>query len=117
MPSPVEALPWGSTSMISTALPQAASAVARLMAVVVLPTPPFWLAMASTRARLRAGAAPGTVRPDGAGPEMVVPELLEPGAALGLGSSFTMDMLQAENVARRVRRAGLAPDLHIPPLP
>ena len=49
MPSPVEALPCGSRSMISTRSPIAASAVPRLIAVVVLPTPPFWLAMASTR--------------------------------------------------------------------
>src|SRR5712671_977983 len=50
MPSPVEALPCGSRSMMSTRSPMAASAVPRLMAVVVLPTPPFWLAMARTRA-------------------------------------------------------------------
>src|SRR5690606_23023496 len=35
--------------MISTFLPTAARAVARLMAVVVFPTPPFWLARAITR--------------------------------------------------------------------
>src|SRR5579871_3756042 len=49
MPRPVEALPCGSRSMINTCSPMAASAVPRLMAVVVLPTPPFWLATASTR--------------------------------------------------------------------
>src|SRR5262249_15093661 len=49
MPNPVDALPCGSRSMISTCSPIAASAVPRLMAVVVLPTPPFWLARASTR--------------------------------------------------------------------
>src|SRR5215475_3184115 len=49
MPRPVEALPCGSRSMISTCSPIAASAVPRLIAVVVLPTPPFWLAIASTR--------------------------------------------------------------------
>src|SRR5712691_13300654 len=49
MPSPVEALPCGSRSMMSTRSPIAASAVPRLIAVVVLPTPPFWLA----RARMR----------------------------------------------------------------
>src|SRR5437870_7556883 len=49
MPSPVEALPCGSRSMISTCSPMAASAVPRLIAVVVLPTPPFWLAIAITR--------------------------------------------------------------------
>src|ERR1700716_3165105 len=50
MPSPVEALPCGSRSMMSTRSPMAASAVPRLIAVVVLPTPPFWLAIARTRA-------------------------------------------------------------------
>src|SRR5262249_19044220 len=48
MPRPVEALPWGSRSISRTCSPTAASAVARLIAVVVLPTPPFWLAMAKT---------------------------------------------------------------------
>ena len=43
--------------MISTRSPMAASAVPRLIAVVVLPTPPFWLAMASTR-----GGLAGSVR-------------------------------------------------------
>src|SRR6187401_1953353 len=49
MPRPVEALPWGSRSTISTRSPIAASAVPRLIAVVVLPTPPFWLASARMR--------------------------------------------------------------------
>src|SRR5580698_2956323 len=49
MPRPVEALPWGSRSISSTRSPTAASAVPRLMAVVVLPTPPFWLETESTR--------------------------------------------------------------------
>src|SRR3954466_10049152 len=40
-------LAWGSRSMSSVRLPRSASAAARLMAVVVLPTPPFWLAMAT----------------------------------------------------------------------
>src|ERR1700690_1624157 len=48
-PSPVDALPCASRSIRSTCSPQAASAVARLMAVVVLPTPPFWLAIARMR--------------------------------------------------------------------
>src|SRR4051812_46134987 len=51
-PSPVEALPCGSMSTISTLSPTAASAVPRLIAVVVLPTPPFWLATTRTRGRL-----------------------------------------------------------------
>src|SRR5204863_10018615 len=50
-PSPVLALPCGSRSMTRTLCPAAASAVARLTAVVVLPTPPFWLATAMILAR------------------------------------------------------------------
>src|SRR5450631_690763 len=61
MPSPVEALPCGSRSTISTCSPMAASAVPRLIAVVVLPTPPFWLATASTRGGLGATAKPSGV--------------------------------------------------------
>src|SRR5690606_36140280 len=49
MPSPVLALPCGSRSPIRTRSPIAASAVARLMAVVVFPTPPFWLATVMIR--------------------------------------------------------------------
>src|SRR5262245_4087971 len=49
MPRPVLALPCGSRSTTRTRRPQAASAVARLIVVVVLPTPPFWLASARMR--------------------------------------------------------------------
>src|SRR5690554_7119372 len=42
------ALPWGSRSMSSTLRLVAASEAARFTVVVVLPTPPFWLAIAST---------------------------------------------------------------------
>src|SRR3954447_22750314 len=65
MPSPVEALPCGSRSTISTFSPMAASAVPRLMAVVVLPTPPFWLARARTRGLTAVSvmrAAPGEAK-------------------------------------------------------
>src|SRR5262245_13977535 len=51
-PTPVEALPCGSMSRMRTFSPMAASAVPRLIAVVVLPTPPFWLATAKTRSGL-----------------------------------------------------------------
>src|SRR6516225_12319130 len=77
MPRPVEALPCGSRSKIKTFSPTAASAVPRLMAVVVLPTPPFWLAMARTRSpkapdgvpmrRLSPGSVAKLVRPLGFG--------------------------------------------------
>src|SRR3546814_18323341 len=49
MPIPVLAFPCGSRSTIKTCSPIAASAVARLMAVVVLPTPPFWFAIVIMR--------------------------------------------------------------------
>ena len=48
-PKPVVAFPCGSESMTSTRRSFAASDAAKLMAVVVLPTPPFWLAIANTR--------------------------------------------------------------------
>src|SRR4051812_10714 len=60
-PRPVEAFPCGSESISSTRSPTAARAVPRLIAVVVLPTPPFWLATTRTR---RAGSdLAGTVKP------------------------------------------------------
>src|SRR5215467_15475510 len=63
MPRPVEALPWGSRSTINTFSPTAASAVPRLIAVVVFPTPPFWLAIARMRGGCgtlcAAGSMPG----------------------------------------------------------
>src|SRR5262245_27965615 len=49
MPRPVLAFPCGSRSMMRTRSPIAAKAVARLIAVVVLPTPPFWLATVMMR--------------------------------------------------------------------
>src|SRR5690606_39480855 len=47
-PLPLVALPCGSRSMSSTLRLVATSEAARLMQVVVLATPPFWLAMANT---------------------------------------------------------------------
>ena len=49
-PSPTESAPCGSKSTSSTLRPYSASAAPRLMVVVVLPTPPFWLAIAMMRA-------------------------------------------------------------------
>src|SRR3989344_3695474 len=48
-PSPGDALPCGSMSTIRPFSPIAARAVPRLIAVVVFPTPPFWLETARTR--------------------------------------------------------------------
>src|ERR1019366_6948342 len=42
-PSPEVALAWGSQSTRRVLRPSSARQAARLMAVVVLPTPPFWL--------------------------------------------------------------------------
>src|SRR6266581_2621858 len=47
-PSPVVALPWGSRSMSRVGRSARARPAARFTAVVVLPTPPFWLTTAMT---------------------------------------------------------------------
>ena len=49
-PRPTESEPCGSKSTSSTLRPYSASAAPRLMVVVVLPTPPFWLHIETTRA-------------------------------------------------------------------
>ena len=49
-PSPTDSEPCGSKSTSSTRRPSSASAAPRLMVVVVLPTPPFWLHIAITSA-------------------------------------------------------------------
>ena len=51
MPWLMVRLPWGSMSIASTRCPASANATARLSVVVVLATPPFWLANAITSAR------------------------------------------------------------------
>ena len=56
-PARCEALPCGSRSMTSTRLPCSASATARLTVLVVLPTPPFWLATVMIRRCGRRGAS------------------------------------------------------------
>src|SRR5688572_28687818 len=43
----IELFAWGSRSTSSVRLPRSERAAARLMAVVVFPTPPFWLAIAT----------------------------------------------------------------------
>src|SRR6185369_3903131 len=49
-PRPTEQAPCGSKSTSSTFRPYSARAAPRLIVVVVLPTPPFWLARAMIRA-------------------------------------------------------------------
>src|SRR5688572_22567760 len=44
--------PWGSVSTMRVLRPRRANAAARFTAVVVLPTPPFWLTTARTRPSL-----------------------------------------------------------------
>ena len=51
-PTPLLALPCGSRSTSSVRRSAAATLAARFTAVVVLPTPPFWLTTAMTRAAL-----------------------------------------------------------------
>src|SRR5580700_9408870 len=50
MPSPTESAPCGSKSTRRTRRPTSARAAPRLIVVVVLPTPPFWLQTATVRA-------------------------------------------------------------------
>src|SRR5215831_1435891 len=50
MPRPTESAPCGSKSTSSVRRPCSAIAAPRLMVVVVLPTPPFWLQTATMRA-------------------------------------------------------------------
>src|SRR5215475_5755370 len=88
MPRPVLALPWGSRSTTRTRRPQAARAVARLIVVVVLPTPPFWLASA----RMRVGGV---------------------GVAM-LSASCTRDLPDAEDCAGWIGDARQALDRHPP---
>src|ERR1035441_2668266 len=64
-PRPEGALAWGAQSMMRTRRPVSPRWAATLIAVVVLPTPPFWLATARTSGdmaaimRRRDGAEPG----------------------------------------------------------
>src|ERR1700722_4734907 len=60
--SAVEALPCGSRSMTRTREPCWARLAARLTAVVVLPTPPFWFAIVMIRQRGAGGQAPHAAR-------------------------------------------------------
>src|SRR5258708_1696017 len=48
-PTPLDRFPCGSTSTSRTRRPASAREAARLIVVVVLPTPPFWLATARKR--------------------------------------------------------------------
>ena len=47
-PNPLVVFPWGSMSMVSTFCPISDKQAERLIAVVVFPTPPFWLAIDMT---------------------------------------------------------------------
>src|SRR4051794_31957001 len=84
--------------MTSTRFPAAAKAVARLTAVVVLPTPPFWLTIA--RMRGMAAAAGG-----------VVSSIASSGAAVML---CTDHLFQAQHGAGGVRDTLVQRGPHIP---
>src|SRR5437870_3107717 len=62
MPKPVVALPWGSRSTRRVERSARASPAARFTAVVVLPTPPFWLTTAMVLAMPRSYTTPGVPR-------------------------------------------------------
>src|SRR5437773_8316887 len=93
MPSPVLALPCASRSMTRMRWPAAASAVAKLIAVVVLPTPPFWLATATMRARRTATRARGSA------------------SAVAMLTGY---LLQAKNDPPRIGTALAKPHRHCP---
>ena len=72
MPRPTDSEPCGSKSTSSTLRPSSASAAPRLIVVVVLPTPPFWLHIAMMRAlpwieMTRGSGSAGQGRPVGPG--------------------------------------------------
>jgi hypothetical protein len=72
IPSPLVAFPCGSVSMTSVFFSATARQAPRLMAVVVFPTPPFWLAIAMIRdTRVALGvegvAGPGNIPCSGEG--------------------------------------------------
>src|ERR1035441_1036511 len=78
MSSAVDPSPCGSRSTTSTRDPCCASDAATLTAVVVLPTPPFWLAIVMTRHA--PGRGQGRSRPPlGADPASVTPGTVTPG--------------------------------------
>src|ERR1700680_2542796 len=109
-PLPMVALPWGSRSMSSTRRRVAAREAARLTAVVVLPTPPFWFAMAMTRfmghSVLHRGARAGAPRTPGAGgpargPQRPSGHQLVRGAAQALARHLVGDRVGGTVLAAR----------------
>src|SRR5690606_13793984 len=88
---PVLALPSGSRSITRTSRSAAAMAAPRLIAVVVLPTPPFWLTIATMR-----------------GPEW---------SPRRCSAFDTPDSHDLEDRPARVGAARGAHDLHLPDLP
>src|SRR6476646_5972596 len=79
----------------------AASAVPRLIAVVVLPTPPFWLAIPSTRGRVASGFAAG------------LPKGTTSGSAGGSGVGVSV-MVGIPSVVRRASNRPKNTDLSAP---
>src|SRR4051812_29395439 len=93
--------------------PIAASAVPRLIAVVVLPTPPFWLATTRTRGRLTAcdtGELPDFQ--DGAGRIglALVPDQIHPPRFMGFGQFNVYRLAFQEQIccARSLKSRGIA---------
>src|SRR4051812_31084560 len=119
-PSPTESEPCGSKSTSSTLRPYSASEAPRLIVVVVLPTPPFWLHIDTTRARPRALTGPGSGR-SGIG-RPVGPSLGSvTGAALGGRSkgrgSDTGSSSRGSGEGVDVRKVGgISPASNVPPV-
>ena len=107
-PSAVEALPCGSRSTTSTRCPIWASAAPRFTVVVVLPTPPFWLATTMTRVaggRGKAGVSRSRAR-----------KLCSMARARGVVSSAKPGALLASSPAvRTVKPARIGVVFHVKP--
>src|SRR5215467_273041 len=95
IPRPVVALPWGSRSTRRVRRSARARPAERLTAVVVFPTPPFWLATATTLARPSPGNSTffqpafghstfGIALATGGPEAMTVPPRLRYGAAISI---------------------------------
>src|SRR5690606_41700453 len=99
---PTDAAPCGSKSTSSTLRPYSARHAPRLMVVVVLPTPPFWLHIAMMRAGpwlvrgAGSGGAGGARRPQ--------PHRVDVGPSDPAGRSWGT----TASAARELRRGGAA---------
>src|ERR1035437_6903618 len=97
-PSPEEQFAWGSQSTRRTLRPWRARQAARLMAVVVLPTPPFWL----TRPRI----LPMAIQSNGKGGSGIASRSVENRANLWKALAARRSKKRANPYGARLSRQG-----------